>query len=262
MATLSKILIYPIKSLDGIAVSQAKILPGGALEHDREFCIVDEQGKWVNGKRTAKIHPLRSRFDLENRTVTISVQQENPATFHLDDDRDPFAAWLSDYFGFTVFLQQNLVTGFPDDAASPGPTVISQTTLETMTSWFPEITLEEMRSRLRTNLEISNVPAFWEDQLYAKTDTPVPFQIGEVQLHGINPCQRCVVVTRNSISGEVDTGFQKAFASKRQAELPSWAAIERFNHFYRAAVNTRIESSEAGKQLNVGDPLSLSIIEI
>jgi hypothetical protein len=257
MAILSQILIYPIKSLDGVAVSQAKILPGGALEHDREFCIVDEQGKRVNGKRTAKIHPLRSHFDLENRTVTISVQQENPETFHLDQERDQLAAWLSDYFGFNVFLQQNRVTGFPDDAKSPGPTMIGETSLEMIASWFSGITLPEMRSRLRTNLELSDVPAFWEDQLYGKTEVPVPFQIGEVQLQGINPCQRCVVPTRNSISGEVDAGFQKTFVSRRQAELPSWVAIERFNHFFRAAVNTRISASEAGKLIYLGDTLSI-----
>ena len=76
---LSHILIFPIKSLDGIAVQQARVLPGGALEHDREFAIVDTQGNYVNGKRTAKIHQLRSQFDLSQRRVTLGGPRSCPA---------------------------------------------------------------------------------------------------------------------------------------------------------------------------------------
>lgn len=256
MPKLQTILIYPIKSLDAISVSQAKILPGGALEHDREFCIVDQAGKWVNGKRTAKIHQIRSHFDLRTRIVTLSVQYDRPVSFHLDHSRNGIEGWLSDYFGFRVFLKQDLTTGFPDDPISPGPTIISTSTLEQVASWFPEITIEGVRSRLRSNLELTDVPAFWEEQLYSADETPVDFQISEVEIQGINPCQRCIVPTRDSISGEPYPQFQKIFNVQREKQLPDWAAKERFNHYYRIAVNTRIASSEAGKILKVGDSLS------
>jgi uncharacterized protein len=67
MPHLSKILVYPIKSLDGVEVSQAQILEGGALANDREFAMFDEAGKYVNAKRTEKIHGLRSRSALKDR---------------------------------------------------------------------------------------------------------------------------------------------------------------------------------------------------
>ncbi len=255
MAKLEHILIYPIKSLDGILVNQAKILPGGALEHDREFCIIDQSGKWVNGKRTAKIHQIRSQFDLKARIVTLSIQDDRPVSFHLDHGRSGIEGWLSDYFGFRVFLQQNLTTGFPDDPVSPGPTIVSIATLEQAASWFPGMEREEMRSRLRTNLEITDVPAFWEEQLYSADETPIVFHLGEVEIQGINPCQRCVVPTRDAISGEVYPQFQKIFNAQREKEFPDWAAKARFNHYYRMAVNTRIAPSEAGKVLKVGDSL-------
>ena len=253
MATLDRLLIFPIKSLDGVEVQHAKILPGGALEHDREFCLVDRDGKYVNGKRTAKIHQIRSQFDLKTRLVTLSVQHENPVSFHLDHGRGGIEGWLSHFFGFPVFLKQDLHTGFPDDKTSTGPTIISTATLEALASWFPGVTVEEMRSRLRTNLELQDVPAFWEDQLYSETEEPVPFQLGEVKLLGINPCQRCPVPTRDSISGEAYPDFQKIFVARRKDSLPKWAAANRFNHFFRTAVNTRIEASESGKSIQVGD---------
>ena len=255
MPKLQNILIYPIKSLDGVAVAQAKILPGGALEHDREFCIVNQTGKWVNGKRTAKIHQIRSQFDLKTRIVTLSVQHDRPVSFHLDQGRSGIEGWLSDYFGFRVSLEQDLMTGFPDDPISSGPTITSIGTLERVASWFPAMTVEEVRSRFRTNLELET-PAFWEEQLYSADEAPIVFQIGDVEIQGINPCQRCVVVTRNAISGEPYPKFQQIFNAQRKKELPDWAAKERFNHYYRLAVNTRIAKSEAGKILKVGDRLS------
>lgn len=256
MTKLDRILIYPIKSLDAVSVNQAKILPGGALEHDREFCIVDENGTWVNGKRSARIHQIRSQFDLKTRIAVLSVQNDRPVSFHLDHGRSGIEGWLSDYFGFRVFLKQDLNTGFPDDPVSPGPTLISVATLEKAASWFEGVTVESLRSRLRSNLELSEVPAFWEEQLYSADGSPIAFQIGEVQIQGINPCARCVVPTRDAISGDRYPQFQKVFVAQREKELPDWAARERFDHYYRMAVNTQIAPSESGKVLKVGDTLT------
>ena len=99
------------------------------------------------------------------------------------------------------------------------------------------------------------MPAFWEEHLYSGAGQPIEFQLGAVKILGINPCQRCVVPTRDSLSGVTTAQFQKTFIAKRKAELPTWAPASRFNHFYRLAVNTRIDSSEAGKSLRVGDSI-------
>lgn len=255
MPRLSHIFIYPIKSLDGVAVPQATLLESGAIAGDREFAIVDARGQYVNGKRHAAIHRLRSRFDLGQRTVTLQVQgQSETVTFDLEADRRNLASWLSDYFGFAVQLQQNQQVGFPDDLDSPGPTIISSETLQTVASWFPGLTLEEARRRFRTNLEIAAEVPFWEERLFSADDRPQPFQIGPVQLAGINPCQRCVVPLRDSQTGETYSGFQTRFTVSRQATLPEWAPRSRFNHFYKLAINTRLVPGSA-RQLRVGDPI-------
>lgn len=146
--------------------------------------------------------------------------------------------------------------GFPDDTNASGPTVISTGTLEEVASWFLDVSVDEMRLRLRANLEIGGVPPFWEDQLFAQEGQCVQFRVGEVLLKGINPCQRCVVPSRDSQTGEVTRNFQKIFIQQRRETLPSWTTLSRFNHFYKLSVNTNVPESEAGKQLHSGDAIA------
>jgi uncharacterized protein len=264
MIELNRILLYPIKSLDGVEVSQATLLASGALRGDREFAIVDAQGKVVNGKRTAAVHPLRAQFtgflpsELNaNRTVTLSAPSQHPQTFDLEGDRTPLSAWLSQYFGFSVQVLQNRKTGFPDDTDSPAATVIGTATIETVAHWFPSLSPAELRRRLRTNLELTTPAPFWEDRLFSTADAPLPFQLGAIQFLGVNPCQRCIVPTRDAETGAATPQFQKIFLAQRRATLPDWAEASRFNHYYRLAVNTRCPPSEVGKKLQVGDRLTL-----
>ncbi len=255
---LSHISIYPVKSLDRVVLDHCSVLAGGALKGDREFAILDQQGKFVNGKRHAKIHQLRSRFDCDQRALTLWLQDsQESATFQIDTEDDALTAWLTQYFGMPAQLSQNTTTGFPDDLNASGPTVISTATIEAIASWFPTISVEDMRLRLRCNLEISGVPAFWEDQLFTEAGRCVQFRVGDVIVAGINPCQRCIVPTRNPLTGASTPHFQKTFMARRQASLPSWADLSRFNHFYRLSVNTRIPLSEAGKQLRLGDRVEI-----
>lgn len=258
MPYLAKITLYPFKSFDGIDVEQATLLASGALQGDRVFSLVDERGLYVNGKRNAKVHGLRTFFDVRERVLVVRVEgTEQKHMFHVDAEKERLTAWLSDYFGFSVTIQQNDAQGYPDDLKAPGPTVISAGTLDTVASWFPAANAETFKLRFRANLEFADAEPFWEDRLYGDADTVVPFRIGAVLFEGINPCKRCVVPSRDPQSGQMYPHFQKTLAEKRAAYLPSWANRSRFNHFYRLAVNTRVPESEAGKIVRVGDEIVL-----
>ncbi|MEM9003837.1 MAG: MOSC N-terminal beta barrel domain-containing protein [Cyanobacteria bacterium P01_F01_bin.86] len=255
---LARIDLYPIKSLDGVAVEAATVLPSGSLQYDRAWALFDQTGKFVNGKRYASIHRVRSRFSQDFGHITLRLENTGKAqTFHLKHDVTVLENWFSAYFQQPVTLQQNTDMGFPDDTDSPGPTVISTATLQTVADWYG-LSLEAMRCRFRTNLEIDGVPAFWEDRLFSAAGTPLEFQIGDVVLQGINPCQRCVVPTRDALTGEVTPAFQKKFIQQRAATLPAEVARSRFNHFYRLAVNTRIAPQTVGSSVQVGDRVSFS----
>ncbi len=256
MPHLARIDIYPIKSLDGLTLPQATILSSGALQHDREFALFDEQGRFVNGKHNQKVHTIRSHFDIHTETLSLQIDVLKQV-FDIHKEHLKLEAWLSDYFGFPVSLKQDIQTGFPDDTYSPGPTVISTETLKEVNSWFPSLSMDEVRKRFRANLEIDGVPAFWEDQLFTEEGQIVQFQIGEVVCAGVNPCQRCPVPTRDSLTGEAYPDFHKIFISKRKETLPSWALNARFNHFYKLSVNTRVLNKGSSSILNTGDEVKI-----
>ena len=254
---LARIDLYPMKSLDGISLPSAQTLSSGALRHDRAFALFDASGKVVNGKRYASIHHVRSRFSAAVTDISLWTHDAAAAqSFPLRQASAGIERWFSDYFQQAVTLRENRELGFPDDTDSPGPTVISTATLQTVADWYG-LSLDETRRRLRTNLEIDGVPAFWEDRLFSASGEPVNFQIGPVIFQGINPCQRCVVPTRDSQTGNATAQFQKRFVQERAATLPPAVARSRFNHFYRLAVNTRLHPDSPTAAIAVGDAVSL-----
>jgi uncharacterized protein YcbX len=253
---LERVLIFPIKSLDGIGLDEVVITKGGILEHDRVYGIFDDQGRVVNGKRTARVHALRCEFDPGFKEVRFWANS-NPAQFCLDGS-SVIDRWLSEFFGFSVRLKNDPTAGFADDRTASGPTIVSDASLRAVREWFPELSLESLRLRFRTNLELTGGKPFCEDLLYAgAADELKAFRIGDVNFLGHNPCQRCVVPTRDPVSGEAVPGFQRKFMEMRKQMLPAWANTLRFSHYYRFAVNTSIPASEAGKKLRVGDPVVL-----
>jgi ferredoxin-NADP reductase/uncharacterized protein YcbX len=257
MAYLSRILIYPVKSLDMVSVDTAVVLPGGPLADDRRFAIIDGHGHYVNGKKNVRVHLLRSCFNPQTQELTIAGDVgHDPRTFHVDAERHKLEQWLSNFFGLPVSFRENIDAGFPDDKDSPGPTIISTATLQTVAGWFG-FTLEQARARFRANLEIDGVPPFWEDQLFGLRGTTVRFKIGSVIFDGVNPCQRCIVPARDQSTGTNIPDFAKRFVEMRKKHFPEWAESSRFNHFYRLAINTRLVEGQSDRQLTVGDEVTI-----
>jgi len=260
MPSLARITVFPIKSLDGHELSECQVLSSGALAGDRRYALVDGWGKFVNGKSCSAIHKIRASFsdELQNVTLSSGGQQE---TFDLATEQEALAAWCSVVLGKKCRLIENSDVGFPDDCDSPGPTVVSTATLETVANWFEGLDLPEVRRRFRFNLEFSEAPAFWEDGLvpeeYTKEHKVLRFRLGDLIWQGHGVCQRCVVPTRDSSNGKVTAGFARNFTQRREETLPNWAPAERFDHFYRLGVNTRLDSEDHGNVLRVGDSIEL-----
>jgi uncharacterized protein YcbX len=269
---LAGIRLHPIKSLDAISVTEARIGPGGGLEHDRAWALFSVDGRWVNGKRTGAMHLIRATYAPDLGSVTLAVPGDRrniPArTFPFPAGAEDAAEWFSVYFEQQI-LVRHAPEGFPDDNIANGPTIISTESLQTVSDWFPGMTLDGARQRFRTTLEIDSadvaakaantnghLPAFWEEQLYGEDErSVVRFRIGEVNFEGSNPCARCPVPARDPQTGADLTGFQKRFIDLRRETLPPWAPAARFDHFYRLAVNTRVAPTETGKLLRLADPV-------
>ncbi len=201
MPTLDRITVYPVKSLDGVEVSTARLLPGAGLEHDRRWQLVDLEGRVVNAKRTAVLHAIRVEYAIEGLAAAVdgvdgeapgSLPAIGPNVIALAIDPAAVAAaavpgverlrslaadvfplvpgsagpcgWLSEALGFGVLLLERAEGGFPDDRDAPGPTLAATATLAEVARWF-SFDLDEARRRFRVNLEVGGCDAFWEDAL-------------------------------------------------------------------------------------------------
>lgn len=253
--TLRRITTFPVKSLDGQSVETVEIVDNGGLAGDREFALFDAEGRYVNGKRNRESHQIRS--DIEGDEITLSTPDGEQETFSLDTDHDEMSAWFSDFFGEPVDLRRNTAGGFPDDTTASGPTLISTATVRELASWFDGIDEAGMRRRLRANLEIDGVPAFWEDRLFANRDSHVRFDVGGVGFEGVNPCQRCVVPSRDPDTGAEYPDFRETFVEKRRETMPDWSGGDWFDHHFRVMVNTVVPTAEWGQSLSVGDEVQV-----
>jgi MOSC domain-containing protein len=280
---LAGIRLHPIKSLDPVSLTEARIGPGGGLEHDRAWALFSVDGRWVNAKRTPAMHLIRATYATDLSSVTLAVPGDRRnvpgRTFPFPGGTEDAAEWFSVYFEQQILVRHS-PEGFPDDNIANGPTIISTASLQCVCEWFSGMTLDNARQRFRTTLEIDNgglnadaadvhaaakaasanghFPAFWEDQLYGEDErSVVRFRIGEVNFEGSNPCARCPVPARDPQTAADLVGFQKRFSDLRRETLPRWAPAARFDHFYRLATNTRVAPTETGKLLRLGDSLNL-----
>jgi len=278
MPTLDRITLYPVKSLDGIDVESARVLPGGGLEHDRRWRLVDMEGRVVNAKRTARFHRIRAEYDLAEKLITLSFWSDAPTaaahTFPLVPGPEGPCEWLSEALDVRVLLEERYDGGFPDDRDAPGPTLVSTASLAEVGRWFG-FDLAESRRRFRANLEIGGCDAFWEDTLaspgpavpppslfdlppdlpadpYANLPPAEPreFSIGAARFRATNVCRRCVVPSRDSRSAEPTAHFREAFEARRRqtrrdANFGDWGTL------YRLAINTVVQSGrvEVGNNL-------------
>lgn len=253
-AVVTALRIYPIKGLHPLPVATARLVHTGALANDRRWAIVDATGAYLNGKRCPAIHRVRAQYAPDASSVTLSAPDLPAARFDLPGDEDRLARWMTEALGQPARITRD-DGGQPDDIEAHGPTLIGAATLDEVRGWFPGIGAEDVRRRFRANVELGGVPAFWEDRLFGPRGAVVRFRLGGAVVEGTNPCQRCVVPSRDPDRGDALPSFQRRFAEQRRATLPPWADASRFDHFYRLAVNTRAPREQAGAVVRVGDPV-------
>jgi uncharacterized protein YcbX len=206
---LSRITIYPIKSLDGVDLKRAIISEGGCLLHDREYAMSDEGGNFINGKSNSLVHSLRSKIDFESETISFRQNADTDwKHFHLQKEKSAIESFLTEYFGIKTLLLRNKTGRFMDIPDISGITILSTASLQEVSTWFSFMNLDETRKRFRATLEIEGVPAFWEDHLFSKEGRGIEFKVGDVTLFGMSP-RASVLSQRNPETGEVTHAFPK-----------------------------------------------------
>lgn len=264
MAHVARLRRYPVKGFDAESIESARVTEAGTLAGDREFALCDagvDEAELIdgpehahNGKQLPRIHELDTSFDPEGGVLAVVPPDGERRAFDVAGDRAAADEWLSDFFGVDVRLVRREPPAFVD-RPEMGPSVISTATVETVASWFDDLTVESVRRRMRANVEVAGVPAFWEDR-FVGADAPA-FVAGGVRFEGVEPCARCVVPTRDPETGELLPEFRERFLERREATFPPWADRDAFDHYYTLMLIAAVPESDRGGTVRIGDDVEV-----
>lgn len=254
---LASISIYPIKGLDPVELNQVQVWKYSLL-HDREFAMVSEDGRFINGKSPFPVQLLKASYYLERQKVTLSNRDgSNKKSFVLDENNIELIEYLSTFFNTKVKLIRSTRGELMDLPHSSSLTIGSTSSLSILHKEFPELTYENLKLRFRTNLEITNVDAFWEDQLFNIPGVGVHFKIGEIDFIGIKPCERCNVPPKDPFTGETDKSFAKKLMDVRKKNLPSDSKLLGYGNYHQLTTSVFLPENQEGRYLRVGDPVEI-----
>ena len=233
-ATLSQLIVYPVKSCAGVQLKQALLTDTG-LELDRAWMVVDAKGDFLTQRelpRMALIQPQLKHFEMVLRApgmlaLHIAIDRvEAPARVRLWDqemaayDMGPIAAqWFTDFLGtparlvrfdpahrHTSDLQWTGGVEALNQFSDGYPVlVVSQASLDQFNEkraalGFPAVGM----ARFRPNIVLGS-PANGPALLPHDEDRVEQLQIftpqGVVQLQPVKPCPRCPIPNVDPATG-------------------------------------------------------------
>lgn len=274
---VSALRIYPIKSLCPVSVERLELTSAGIV-YDREWAIIDAQGRYVNAKRCLGIHRVRLLSFLPPSTIRLAGRlPESPmdteVSFDIANDAASAAAWLSRVLGLPgLELRRSSVGGFSDDPRIDGPTIVSEASLAVVASWLgPSPHVDDLLERFRPNIVVRGVPPFWEDAAVPTHNSRgVAIAAGPTaRLVGVAPVHRCVVPSRApasrgaGVAGTAMPGFEAAVVAGRAAALPPWSPAHRIRavggyHLATATVIVAPGSLYIGDSLRLGEEIPVA----
>lgn len=234
---LSEIWIYPVKSLGGIRLKEAKTEQKG-LQYDRRWLIIDETNTFI----TQRVFHQMALIDVSLQAEGLRMFQRNDPENGIIAPYEPFSAeklsvkiwddvaeavtvldeadaWLSAQLEQSVrlvmmpestqrkadpkYAKNGEIVSFADGYPF---LVISQASLDDLNT-----RLEEPISmvRFRPNFVISESAPFEEDQWKR-------IRIGELDFEIVKPCARCVLTTVDPSTGQKGHEPLKTLASYRR----------------------------------------------
>lgn len=230
MATVTELVIYPIKSCAGIPVQQATFGVSGLCSngvHDREWMLVTREGLFLTQReypRMALIQPridgdalevsapgmppLRLPLAHDNHAPTVAVQIWDDHV-QAADCGDAAAAWFADVLRgpcrlvrFRPEIQRPTSTkwtgGVPAETrfADGYPIlVIGQASLDDLNAKLAQAGRAQLpMNRFRPNLVVDGLEAFEEDFVES-------FSTSDLALRPVKPCARCPIPAIDQATG-------------------------------------------------------------
>ena len=230
MATLSELVIYPIKSCAGLSVPEARLaldgLSAGGV-HDREWMVVTREGLFLTQREYPRMATVTPRIEADELVVdapgmpTIRLPLAHDAAAptievliwadHVlaADCGENTAAWFSDAIGAPCRLVRfrpdvHRPTSTKWTGGTPSATrfsdgypilLVGQSSLDDLNTRLRNAGREELpMNRFRPNVVVEGIDAFEEDFVAAFTD-------GDISLRPVKPCARCPIPSVDQSTG-------------------------------------------------------------
>lgn len=212
--TLESIRRYPVKSMGGESLERVPITSRG-LEGDRDWAVVDADGKFASGKNSSQLRRYDAVFTFAARTgsdgeVLVAPQADASAERAAGDPE--LNATLSVAFGTAVSLEQESYVTLPGNFFDEGAiSLVGTATLE----WAErELGATTAARRLRANLVVSTSEPFEEETWLGRR-----VRIGEVEVVVEKPIPRCRMVDLAQDGVAEPAKFLKGLAATREMRL-------------------------------------------
>lgn len=280
--TLTYLIIYPIKSLGGIALTEAVAEEKG-LRHDRRFMLVTPAGEFITQRTCpamalievsiadtaggeARLHVWHrhrpdDRLDLpltpEPLTLVplpVSVwDSENVAAVSVSDQAD---CWFTAVLGQPcrlVFMPDTTRRDVEEGYATPDRQ--GRLPVVSFADGYPflligQASLDELNRRLPQPVAMQRFRPnlVVSGSLPNEEDGWYRFRLGETSFLGVKPCARCVLTTIDPATGQRGKEPLKTLASYRQ-----------YGHKILFGQNVLLDPATASRTLRVGQ--SIEVIE-
>jgi len=256
--------LYPIKSLGGIAVPQAKVLEEG-FQYDRRWMLVDADGHFLTQREHAQMALFSCELSDDNLHVTYKGETQTIALADHSDVHKPVKVWssklkanevdptLSEWFSECLGMSATLVK-MTD--ISHRPKRLFTEPYKTKLSFadgYPYLILgtasmdtlnEKLETalpvdRFRANIIVSTTEAHEEDNWKES------FELGTATMKVIKPCARCVVTTIDQQTANKGKEPLKTLATYRKKRNKIW--------FGANAICTKVGLIKIGDKINLAE---------
>jgi len=237
--------VAPVKGLRIDERDRIELGPNGVAD-DRLFCVVDETGRLLNGKRLAPLSTIVARYDAKseqlelrlsngsavNGTVAVAAPIAVTIYGHTAPGHVVYGPWadaLSDELGRPVDLVRLDGPGQGHDRASKaaGATLLSTASLERMQQEAASTEPVDAR-RFRMLIGVSGTSAHEEDEWIGRR-----VHVGDAVVVPSGNVGRCVVTTRDPDTAEptLDTlellaRYRRDIGTTEELAFGVWARVE------------------------------------
>lgn len=232
--------IYPIKSIAGIKLNKTKVERRG-LQYDRRWVLADENGVFVHqrdypemallqpeisGNTMTIRHKLKEipsvSFDMstpDTEAISVTVWDDTCEAKPVDTKVDE---WFSEIIGKKVSLlymhedsirqaDQRYATEETDRVSFADGYPVLIISEESLAELNSKATEHVPMNRFRANIIVSGGGVHVEDRLRK-------IVIGDVTMHGVKPCARCVMTTIDVETAQKGKEPLKTLATYRKLE--------------------------------------------